>query len=438
MIQRFFLVLLMTVGLSGPAAAVTVSGLYSVEVPVATSQPDDLKQGYAEGLRRVFLRVSGTRDVLQTQGVEALLADAESLLQSYQFLRADAQDGQNRLRMTFGAVGVNRALASLDAPVWGANRPLTLAWVAVEEHGDRQLVVRPDDSALAQADAGAVWQQAFLSAAASRGLPVTLPPARFQGDRELLSEIWGQFMGSVRNVSGELDHDLISVVRVRRSGGQWRAGWVFEGRGFDESDSSVVADSPEELAARITGRWADLLAAKYAVAAGDVSDSPQVDIVIDGVNTLDDYARINAVLQDLTPVLRVGAVRVKSDQATMRVAFSGELEQLKEYIALDVRFVPLSDQDAPVKEREFEGVGEKGDQRGDQRELKSRDSAGSTDTGELGAEASFPDNVTNDPLFKYQPLMVDEQESEQMFESLYQVLRYRWQSAPVIESGRGN
>lgn len=431
MIQRFFLVLLTTVGLSGPAAAVTVSGLYSVEVPVATSQSDDLKTGYAEGLRRVFLRVSGTSDVLQTPGVEALLADAESLLQSYQFLRADSEDDQHRLRMTFGAVGVNRALASLDAPVWGANRPLTLAWIAVEERGGRQLVVRPGDSPVAQADA--VWQQAFLSAAARRGLPVTLPPASFQGDRELLSEIWGQFMGSVRNVSADLDHDLMSVVRIRRSDGQWRAGWVFEGRGFDESDSSVAADSPEELAARITGRWADLLAAKYAVAAGDVSDSPQVDIVIDGVNTLEDYARINAVLKNLTPVLRAGAVRVNSNQATMRVAFSGELEQLKEYIALDVRFVPLSDQDAPIKGRQPEPESEP--------EGEGRDGARPVDAGEPGgpdAEASLLGNVAADPLFKYQPLMADELESEQMFESLYQVLRYRWQSAPVIETGRGS
>ena len=41
----------------------------------------------------------------------------------------------------------------------------------------------------------------------------------------------------------------------------------------------------------------------------------------------------------------------------------------------------------------------------------------------------------SESLFVYQPLMVeDEQDAEQAFESLYQVLYYRWQPATVIET----
>ena len=103
---------------AGPAVAVTVTGLYSVEVPVEGAQSEDLSAGYAEGLKKVFVRVSGSRDVLANEGLTDLLSNAESLLQSYQVLRSE---GGDRLRMTFGAVGVNNALASVDAPVWGAN-----------------------------------------------------------------------------------------------------------------------------------------------------------------------------------------------------------------------------------------------------------------------------------------------------------------------------
>jgi hypothetical protein len=118
-------------GLCAPASAVTVSGLYAADVPVASASADDLAEGYAAGLSKVFVRISGTRDVLSMDGVKPLLADAESLLLSYQVLRNES--GESHLRMTFGAVGVNRALASVNAPVWGANRPLTLAWIAVED-----------------------------------------------------------------------------------------------------------------------------------------------------------------------------------------------------------------------------------------------------------------------------------------------------------------
>ena len=59
-----------------------------------------------------MVRVSGSRNVLQLDGIDKVLAEAESLLQGYQ---VGSEAGQSRLRMGFGAVGVNRALASLGA-----------------------------------------------------------------------------------------------------------------------------------------------------------------------------------------------------------------------------------------------------------------------------------------------------------------------------------
>ena len=53
---------------AGPASAVSVSGLYTADVPVAGTSADALKAGYAEGLRQVMVRVSGTREVLELEG----------------------------------------------------------------------------------------------------------------------------------------------------------------------------------------------------------------------------------------------------------------------------------------------------------------------------------------------------------------------------------
>lgn len=407
-----------------PAAAVTVTGLYSVEVPVESSQPEDLEKGYEDGLSRVFVRVSGTRDVLAEEDVQALLDDAESLLQSYQFLRSD--EGEHRLRMSFGAVGVNRALASVEAPVWGANRPLTLAWIAVEESGRRTLVHATDDDGEADNE----WQQLFLDAAADRGLPVALPPEDRQENRELLSDIWGQFTSSVRSASEDLEHDMMSLVRVSRSGSQWRAGWVFDGMGLDSTEQSVTADTREELASRMVGQWAEMFADRYAVAGSDVEESPQVDIVVHGVGGLADYARINGALKNLSPVVEAGAIQARNDQLKLRVVFSGEMEQLKQYIALEPRFVPLSD--AEVSRMPSNDDREPGDGRADEPEA-------TVPQGGVALEEESADSGdgADNPLFVYQPLLVDEEESEQAFESLYQVLHYRWQPASIIEAEDG-
>jgi len=402
--------------LAGPASAVTVSGLYNVEVAVDGTGSNDLKAGYAEGLRRVMVRVSGTRDVLQLEGVDDVLKDAESLLLAYQVRR---EGGESRLQMSFGAVGVNRALASINAPVWGANRPLTLVWAAIEDRGERKLLTAAADDGERGDSAVADWRRAFLAAAEERGLPLAFPPQNVQGDRALLSDLWGQFVGRIKEASSDLSHDALSLMRVSRSGGQWRAGWVFDGMSMDASEQSVTAADPEELARRVVGRWADAYASRYAVAAGEVGESPRVDIVLEGVNSLADYGNVGKALTSFTPVVSVGASRVRNERMTVQVTFTGELDQLKEYIALDPRFVVMEGQPeeaapapraaaaAPVAEPD-----------------------GAEEPGEPG------DQYPEEALFVYQPLDDgDEQDAEQAFESLYQVLYYRWQPAPVVRGG---
>jgi hypothetical protein len=423
----FALFTLLLVGFSAQVSAVTVSGLYSAKVPVEGSSPGQLAQGYADGLSQVLVRVSGTRDVLAIEGVEALLSDAESLLLSYQVARDES--GRSVLSMSFGAVGVNRALASINAPVWGANRPLTLAWIAVEDRGSRTLVTRSDASA-GQESAGS-WRAAFDEAARKRGLPVALPPADFAADRELLSDIWGQFIGRVKSASEDLDHDVLALVRVSRAGGQWRAGWVFDGMAMNAGEESVTAQTPEALAEAMINRWAELYASRYAVAASEVGDSPQVDIVLRGVTSLEDYARANKVLEGLTPVVSVGAHRVRDEQLTLRVAFSGELDQLREYIALDPRFVPMeadvpaeSPVTGPIAEDQAASPGASAEEGPDSEEAQPA-------SPDQQASAEAPEETT---LFTYQPVPVDEEEAREAFESLYQVLYYRWQPSSVIGS----
>ncbi|SFM49727.1 DUF2066 domain-containing protein [Marinobacter zhejiangensis] len=407
---RFSLTVLLTLlGYAMPAAAVTVDGLYSVEVPVAGSAPSQLKGGYSEGLRQVFLRVSGSSDVLAQEGVDELLGNAESLLQSYQLLQGG---NGTRLRMTFGAVGVNQALSSINAPVWGVNRPLTLAWVAVQDSSGRRLISPEQGGAGSQR-----WLQAFQSAAVGRGLPLAFPPAELAADRDLLSEVWGQFMEPVRAKSDTLGHDLLAAVRVSFDRNSWRASWTVEGRGLDTADRSVEATSPEQLAQRVVGAWADQLASRYAITAGDAGALPQVDIVLDNLESMPAYAAAKRALGALAPVASVGPIRVNKQQATLRVAFSGELSQLEEYIALDPRFVAVERGDgvtmmtATVETSESEAS-------------EPQDSENAEQPATEGSSAEESPAA----MFSYQPLMVPADESEKAFEALYPVLHYRWQA----------
>ncbi|MGC8121513.1 DUF2066 domain-containing protein [Marinobacter sp. VGCF2001] len=406
-----------------PASAVTVSGLYSANVPLSGTEAADLEAGYAEGLRQVMVRVSGSREVLALEGLESVLADAESMLLSYQVNR---KNDQSRLQMSFGAVGVNRALASLEAPVWGANRPLTLAWVAVEDRGERQLLTRVTQNEADREDGS--WARLLSAAADARGLPVVFPPERFAGDRALLSDLWGQFVGRIQDVSGDLAHDALTLVRISRSGSQWRAGWVIEGMGMDAGEQSLTAQTPEQLAEAVIDRWTEQYASRYAVTADGVGEAPKVDMVLEGVSTLADYGQITGALREMTPVMSVGASRVRGDRLTVELAFSGELDQLKEHIALDARFVPTERPDEPAASR-LPAEGARSDDAGPEVVGQATPSQAPSDNEAQDAESSSAG-------FSYRPLAPgDEQDSEQAFESLYQVLYYRWQTAPGTSGG---
>ena len=336
--------------LAAQAQSVTVNNLYSANVSLQGSGSEALSTSYSAGLREVLVRVAGSRGVLEREGIDAVLGKAESMLTSYQVLSAGAE---SRVQMSFGAVAVTQALASIQAPVWGANRPLTLAWIALEEKGERALITDtgPLDGASAE------FRSGLENASRVRGLPLVLPVAGAAGNRELLSDIWGQFVSRVRSTSNDVGRDVMALVRVSRSGDQWRAGWVMDGFGSDSSGEQVVsADSPAALAQALVDRWTELYVSRYGASGGEAGKQPTVDLVLQGVTRLADYAEVTRALAQISAVDSAAPVEVKGSELTLRLTFSGELDQLRKYITLDSRLVSQPAAVGPSEEQALQAL----------------------------------------------------------------------------------
>lgn len=315
------------------ASGVTVDGLYRATVPVAGEQDEQIEAGYRAGLEQVLIRVSGDRDVMGREGMTAKLENIESLLASWQVEEGAA--GEERLQMAFSPGAVNGLLADVGSRVWGANRPLTLAWIAVQDGGDRGLLVETGESS----EQG--WSALIQAQAEQRGLPLVLPSADRTADRRLLSDVWGQFMGQVARASSGIEHDLLAVVRISQRNGSWQASWLYQGRGIEQSQS-VAADTQEALAGAMIDAWASELASRFAVSGGRIETGPYVRLVVEGVSSPADYAAIKQSLVRLNPVESVGAISVSPGRIVFRVEHAGEVAQLQQNIALDDRFRPLT------------------------------------------------------------------------------------------------
>jgi|GEM_PF-229253 len=402
--------------MAASATAVTVDGLYSTQVPIGGTGSAAISKGYSDGLREVLVRVTGTRNLDQYEGLSDLLGNAESLVQSFQVMRGSNGTG-NQLKLSFGPVAVNQAIASVGAPVWGANRPLTLGWIAFEQGGDRALLTAGGSGPSTEQ----TWRQAFRSASLERGLPITLPPNDLTNERGLLSDIWGQFNERIETESEAIAHDLLGVVKIRSGGAGYSATWWLLGPGTSGDTISVERSSPEALASAIVDAWANRLSSRYALSAGEAGESPRVDVTVDRVSTLSDYAKVSAAFQKLTPVQNVGVDYAEPGKVRFILRFSGELDQLQEFIAEDSRFEAFT----PRATQKRPAISEP---------AAPNTIPVATDSGSDDVSAEAAVGLLSGPVFfEYEPLpavnvsAVEAQaDTEEAFESLYPKLHYHW------------
>ncbi|MFE8069467.1 DUF2066 domain-containing protein [Marinobacteraceae bacterium S3BR75-40.1] len=331
---------------AAPSQAVPVDGLYDATVVVPNTSEASREPAMTEALKKVLVRVTGSDDVLQNEGAGQLLERAGSLVQAYRYeavkippktdqsagegASTEASAAKERLELvvSFGSVGVNRALAEIGAKVWGANRPIIMVWMAVNNREGRFLAGTRDGS----------WVRALRAQAQRRGVPVQMPEADAleRGDLSL-SEIWGGFMGALEGASSGYRYDYLALVRVQERGDQWFARWSLnEDTPFAEGE--VQGDSIEALNQALVAAWARHLADRYAVSASELQEEQTVDLVVDQIKDLTSYAQVRRALSDMTPVVDVNPVLLAPESLRLRVSFKGELRVLQEYLALDHRF----------------------------------------------------------------------------------------------------
>jgi hypothetical protein len=293
-----------------PADGARVEGLYEAEV----GYDGDRDEAFRAALGRVLVRITGRRDIASHPEVAPLLGDSQAYAQQFR------QPAANRLWAAFDGAALERELGRLGLPVWGAERPSTLLWIAVDGGGGRRFVVA---SVAELAEESAVQGQ-VLEAAGNRGIPVVFPLMDAE-DRAQASfaEVWGGFEDSVRAASQRYGADAVLVGRLA-AGDMDHGRWTLLGTDGVERWNGGVSDS--------VGRLADRLAARFAVVSSGASRT--VRLAVSGVNSIEDYGRVNRFLTGLTAVESLGVETVEGDQIVFRVVMQGEAATLDEAVRL--------------------------------------------------------------------------------------------------------
>ena len=308
--------------------AARVDDLFKVEVTAGGRDARSRDAALGEALGQVLVRITGSTESLSKSALKPLFKNPSRFAQQYRFREIPAETpGQAehlRLWVQFDGVALAREVREAGLPYWGSERPDVLLWLAIDDRGRRYLV--SDNS-------GGSVARSLSQSAYRRGLPLTLPLMDLEDQRAVqFTDVWGGFVGALESASQRYRPQVILVGKLGRSGasGGWRGSWDLLGAGGQQSWTSHAANLEAAVEQGI-GEASEWLALQYAVVAtGEVVRS----LLVEGVQGLEDYARVSKYLASLTPVEQVQVARVNGREVEFSLNLNSEERNLLQVITL--------------------------------------------------------------------------------------------------------
>jgi len=303
--------------LLAPALAADV---YTGTAPVEGQGEAERRAAFPDAFRQVLEKLSGLRALPEDPAVEDALAGAERSVVSFSYRETEqrAPDGTPmpalELAVAFLPTDVDRIAAALGLPRWPTDRRALLAVVIVDEGAGRRLMPVEYEAAY----------EAMRQVAERRGLDLAWPDIDPEAvDPVSVQLLWGGFTEPAEPWAGE-GRDLL-IAAARREAASWSVRWTLSGARQVENWRDRALDLESAL---LEGAHAavDRIAAAGRIAATDLGTA-QRRIVVSGVRSPGDYARVLAYLQGLA---LVSEVRVESAEPG-RLRFDLTLNAAPEY-----------------------------------------------------------------------------------------------------------
>ena len=317
--------------LSSSVSALQVEDLYTARVLVTDESSSQLRSGARAGLLQVLVRVSGDSHVERNAAVRVGLRTPDRYYYQYSYGASEhtLQVGADRvparvLQLEFEPNAIAGLLREAGLPVWGSNRPGVMVWIAVDDGDSREVLLETDTGPTGSS---------LASHAARRGLPLLYPLGDLSDSDALsVAEVWGSFLDRVETASARYGADSILTGRVLAMGDQYAGRFSYR---VDETwrDVEAVTFGTEELVRRVIDQMADEMASMYAIDSGRNS----VQLQVEAVDSLLDYAELNRYLTGLTPVVDLFVLAVDGEVVRLRLDTEGASASLIELIELDQR-----------------------------------------------------------------------------------------------------
>ncbi len=317
--------------LSMPLYAVQVDGLYTANVAVKDQSSAARNMAMGEALREVVHKVSGRRSALDNVALLEALSNAGSYVEQFQYKQMD-EGADYWLIVRFQKAGIDQTLQQFGVPVWGANRPSVLLWLAIDEGGRRSIAGAESDSGLT-----AILTQEVRN----MGLHVTLPLLDLADQRDIgFNDVWGGFSEQIQQASKRYGHSQVMFGRLLKKGSTWQFDWTLMNEG--QQNSGLEKSNTARLVFRQAfAQVAEKLADTYAPLSV-ASQENQLNIEVADVKSLSQFVNMTSYLSSLDMVKKLSWGQLIDNKVVLTVVIRGDAAVLEETIALNNALSPDS------------------------------------------------------------------------------------------------
>ena len=332
--------------------------LYDVQVPVASQTDAERQRATRHAFVEVLGRVTGSAQVPMTSAIAAALATPARYTRRYKFTSTTPEAGLPQpngnallFDVGFDPGAVLALLRDAQLPIWGANRPTVLVWLAVRGSGRNEVV------AAGEANTAEGWAAALRKRARQRGVALALPLMDLRDLETPTAAVWGFFWEDIKAASGRYGADLVLVGRATLGHDGWWTDWELRQPARFDSATFAAGDEPPAMGSGLNRRYhhqagtlqeaaraavdevADALAARFAV-RGDSAHGYQATVY--GAQTVRGYATLLDHLGAQEYIEQVDVLAATPRTLDLRLHTRSDIAQLAELLAQDDRLAVTS------------------------------------------------------------------------------------------------
>lgn len=319
------------------AKAILITDLYEVTVAVNSRSTEERQQALASALQQVLTKISGASVPATHSQFRAAIESPENYVKLFQYQDMTPVAGGNKtlqLAVQFQPDAINALANRMKLPIWPANRPLTMIWLAMEgPNQPKQLLGTETDPAL---------MEQLQTLAKTWGIPLAIPVLDLTEVSQIsVAEVWDQSPEVVQQASVRYGSDALLMGRISHlANNTWKAAWKLMVNEEAESWDTQAADFSTLLQTGLAG-LAERLGPRFAMQTQRTTAEGMLIEVV-ALSEYQQYLQVMRYLQQMPQVRAVRVTKLSGDACTVWVSPTGNAAAFTQAVALDRHLVPVN------------------------------------------------------------------------------------------------